>query len=131
LRKKFCQGFNFELQAAATEEGLILSLNSSHSFALEEVFRYLHPNTVRETLVQALLQSPIFETRWRWSTTLSLAVPRNRGGARIPNQLQRMYAEDLLQAVFPDARACQDNLPGPAAIPHPPPGDPGLRDALE
>src|SRR5437868_6020815 len=107
LRKKFCQGFNFELQAAATEEGVILSLGSQHSFPLEEVFRYLHPNTVRDTLEQALLQSPIFETRWRWSTTLALAVPRNRGGARVPNQLQRMYAEDLLQAVFPDAAAIQ------------------------
>ena len=131
LRKKFCQGFNFELQAAATEEGVILSLNSSHSFALEEVFRYLHPNTVRETLVQALLQSPIFETRWRWSTTLSLAVPRNRGGARVPNQLQRMYAEDLLQAVFPDAVACQDNLPGAREIPDHPLVNQALRDALE
>jgi ATP-dependent Lhr-like helicase len=131
LRKKFCQGFNFELQAAATEEGVILSLNSSHSFALEEVFRYLHPNSVRETLVQALLQSPIFETRWRWSTTLSLAVPRNRGGARVPNQLQRMYAEDLLQAVFPDAVACQDNLQGAREIPDHPLVNQALRDALE
>jgi len=131
LRKKFCQGFNFELQAAATEEGVILSLNSSHSFALEKVFRYLHPNTVRETLVQALLQSPIFETRWRWSTTLSLAVPRNRGGARVPNQLQRMYAEDLLQAVFPDAVACQDNLQGAREIPDHPLVKQALRDALE
>ncbi|HET7671740.1 MAG TPA: DEAD/DEAH box helicase [Burkholderiales bacterium] len=131
LRKKFCQGFNFELQAAATEEGLILSLNSSHSFPLEEVFRYLHPNTVRETLVQALLQSPIFETRWRWSTTLALAVPRNRGGARVPNQLQRMYAEDLLQAVFPDAVACQDNLPGARELPDHPLVNQAMRDALE
>src|SRR5947207_599075 len=71
LRKKFCQGFNFELQAAATEEGIILSLGSQHSFPLEEVFRYLHPNTVHDTLEQALLQSPIFETRWRWSTPLA------------------------------------------------------------
>src|SRR5438132_10270131 len=78
LRKKFCQSFNFELQAAATEEGIILSLGSQHSFPLEEVFRYLHPNTVRETLTQAILDSPIFETRWRWSTPLALAVPRNR-----------------------------------------------------
>jgi ATP-dependent Lhr-like helicase len=131
LRKKFCQGFNFELQAAATEEGLILSLGAAHSFPLEEVFRYLHPNTVRETLVQALLQSPIFETRWRWSTTLALAVPRNRGGARIPNQLQRMYAEDLLQAVFPDAVACQDNLQGAREIPDHPLVNQALRDALE
>jgi ATP-dependent Lhr-like helicase len=131
LRKKFCQGFNFELQAAATEEGVILSLGSAHSFPLEEVFRYLHPATLRETLVQALLQSPIFETRWRWSSTLALAVPRNRGGARIPNQLQRMYAEDLLQAVFPDAVACQDNLQGAREIPDHPLVHQALRDALE
>jgi ATP-dependent Lhr-like helicase len=131
LRKKFCQGFNFELQAAATEEGVILSLGAAHSFALDEVFRYLHPNTVRETLVQALLQSPIFETRWRWSTTLALAVPRNRGGARIPNQLQRMYAEDLLQAAFPDAVACQDNVQGVREIPDHPLVNQALRDALE
>jgi ATP-dependent Lhr-like helicase len=131
LRKKFCQGFNFELQAAATEEGIILSLGASHSFPLEEVFRYLHPNTLRETLVQALLDSPIFETRWRWSTTLALAVPRNRGGARIPNQLQRMYAEDLLQATFPDAAACQDNIQGAREIPDHPLVKQALRDALE
>jgi ATP-dependent Lhr-like helicase len=131
LRKKFCQGFNFELQAAATEEGVILSLNHSHSFPLEEVFRYLHPHTVRATLVQALLASPIFDTRWRWSTTLALAVPRNRGGARVPNQLQRMYAEDLLQAVFPDAVACQDNLQGAREIPDHPLVNQALRDALE
>jgi ATP-dependent Lhr-like helicase len=131
LRKKFCQGFNFELQAAATEEGIILSLGEVHSFALEDALRYVHPNTLRETLVQAILDSPIFETRWRWSTTLALAVPRNRGGARIPNQLQRMYAEDLLQAVFPDAVACQDNLQGAREIPDHPLVNQALRDALE
>src|SRR5687767_3243274 len=131
LRKKFCQGFNFELQAAATEEGVILSLATPHSFPLEEVFRYLHPNTVRETLMQAVLQSPIFETRWRWSTTLALAVPRNRAGAKVPNQLQRMYAEDLLQAVFPDAVACQDNVQGVREIPSHPLVDQAMKDALE
>jgi ATP-dependent Lhr-like helicase len=131
LRKKFCQGFNFELQAAATEEGVIISLGEVHSFPLEEVLRYLHPDTVRETLLQALLQSPIFETRWRWCTTLALAVPRNRGGARIPNQLQRMYAEDLLQAVFPDAVACQDNLQGAREVPDHPLVNQALRDCLE
>ncbi len=131
LRKKFCQGFNFELQAAATEEGVILSLGASHSFPLEEVFRYLHPNSVRETLVQAVLDSPIFETRWRWAATLALAVPRNRGGARVPNQLQRMYAEDLLQAAFPDAAACQDNLQGHREVPKHPLVDQALHDALE
>ena len=131
LRKKFCQGFNFELQAAATEEGLILSLSSVHSFPLDEVFRYLNPNTVRETLTQAILQSPIFETRWRWSATLALAVPRNRGGARVPNQLQRMYSEDVLQAVFPDAVACQDNLQGAREVPDHPLVNQALHDALE
>src|SRR5438876_444108 len=131
LRKKFCQGFNFELQAAATEEGLILSLNASHSFPLEEVFRYVHPNTLRETLTQAILQSPIFETRWRWSSTIALAVPRNRGGGRVPNQLQRMYGEDLLQAVFPDAVACQDNIQGAREVPDHPLVNQALRDALE
>ncbi|MGZ5039047.1 MAG: Lhr family ATP-dependent helicase, partial [Usitatibacter sp.] len=131
LRKKYCQGFNFELQAAATEEGLILSLNASHSFPLEEVFRYLNPKTIRETLTQAILQSPIFETRWRWSSTLALAVPRNRGGARVPNQLQRMYGEDLLQAVFPDAVACQDNLHGEREVPDHPLVFQALRDSLE
>jgi ATP-dependent Lhr-like helicase len=131
LRKKFCQGFNFELQAAATEEGLILSLSEMHSFPLEEVFRYLHPGSVRETLTQAIIQSPIFETRWRWSSTLALAVPRNRGGARVPNQLQRMYGEDLLQAVFPDAAACQDNIQGAREIPDHPLVNQALRDALE
>ncbi len=131
LRKKFCQGFNFELQAAATEEGLILSLSAAHSFPLEDVFRYLHPNSVRETLTQAILQSPIFETRWRWASTLALAVPRNRGGGRVPNQLQRMYGEDLLQAVFPDAVACQDNLQGAREVPDHPLVNQALRDSLE
>ncbi len=131
LRKKFCQGFNFELQAAATEEGLILSLSNSHSFPLEEVFRYLHPNSVKETLTQAIIQSPIFETRWRWTSTLALAVPRNRGGARVPNQLQRMYSEDLLAAAFPDAAACQDNIQGAREIPDHPLVNQALRDALE
>ena len=131
LRKKFCQGFNFELQAAATEEGIILSLGSQHSFPLDEVFRYLHPNTLRETLTQAILQSPIFETRWRWSTTLALAVPRNRAGARVPNQLQRMYAEDLLQAAFPEAAACQDNIQGAREVPDHPLVNQAMRDSLE
>jgi len=131
LRKKFCAGFNFELQAAATEEGLILSLSTVHSFPLEEVFRYLNPNTVRETLTQAILQSPIFETRWRWSSTLALAVPRNRGGGRVPNQLQRMFSEDVLQAVFPDAVACQDNLHGEREVPDHPLVHQALKDALE
>jgi ATP-dependent Lhr-like helicase len=131
LRKKFCQSFNFELQAAATDEGIILSFGSQHSFPLMDVFRYLHPNTVRETLVQAVLDSPIFETRWRWTTTLALAVPRNRNGARIPAQLQRMYAEDLLQSVFPDAAACLENIHGAREVPDHPLVNQALRDCLE
>jgi ATP-dependent Lhr-like helicase len=131
LRKKFCQSFNFELQAAATEEGVILSLGPVHSFPLLDVFRYLHPNTVRETLVQAVLDSPIFETRWRWAATLALAVPRMRNGARVPAQLQRMYAEDLLQGAFPDATACLENIPGAREIPDHPLVEQALRDSLE
>ena len=131
LRKKFCQSFNFELQAAATEEALVLSLGPAHSFPLEEVFRYLNPKTVRETLVQAVLVSPIFETRWRWTTTLALAVPRSRNGARLPAQIQRMIAEELLAAIFPDAAACQDNIHGARELPEHPLVDQALRDCLE
>ncbi|MGZ8231305.1 MAG: DEAD/DEAH box helicase, partial [Burkholderiales bacterium] len=131
LRKKFCQGFNIELQAAATEEGIILSLGPSHSFPLDEVYRYLHPNTVRETLVQAVLDSPIFESRWRWTTTLALAVPRSRNGMRVPAQIQRMYAEDLLQGVFPDAAACFENIQGAREVPDHPLVNQAMRDALE
>src|SRR6266446_3933006 len=131
LRKKFCQSFNFELQAAATEEALVLSLGPTHSFALEEVFRYLNPKTVRETLVQAVLDSPIFETRWRWTTTLALAVPRNRNGARLPAQIQRMIAEELLAAIFPDAAACLDNIQGARELPRHPLVDQAIRDCLE
>jgi ATP-dependent helicase Lhr and Lhr-like helicase len=131
LRKKFCQGFNIELQAAATEEGIIISLGPSHSFPLEDVYRYLHPNTVRETLIQAVLDSPIFESRWRWTTTLALAVPRSRNGTRVPGQVQRMYAEDLLQSVFPDAAACIDNIQGAREVPHHPLVNQAIRDALE
>jgi len=131
LRKKFCQSFNFELQAAATEEALVLSLGPAHSFPLDEVFRYLNPKTVRETLVQALLDSPIFQTRWRWTTTLALAVPRSRNGARLPAQIQRMIAEELLAAIFPDAAACLDNIQGAREIPRHPLIDQTLRDCLE
>jgi ATP-dependent Lhr-like helicase len=131
LRKKFCQSFNFELQAAATEEALVLSLGPSHSFPLDDVFRYLNPKTVRETLVQAVLDSPIFETRWRWTTTLALAVPRNRNGARLPAQIQRMIADELLAAIFPDAAACLDNIQGARELPEHPLVDQAIRDCLE
>ena len=120
LRKRFCRQFDFELQAAATDEALLLSLGPQHSFPLADVFRYLHPATARDVLVQAFLDAPVFQTRWRWNTTISLAVPRNRGGKKVPPQLQRMLAADLMAAAFPDAAACLDNIPGDRQIPdHP------------
>ncbi|HEY0673839.1 MAG TPA: DEAD/DEAH box helicase [Longimicrobiales bacterium] len=131
LRKKFCQNFNFELQAAATEEGVLISLGPQHSFPLEDVFRYVTPSTSEHTLVQAVLDSPIFTTRWRWSATLSLAVPRNRGGRKVPPPLQRMIAEDLLTAVFPDAAACFENIQGEREVPDHPLVNQALRDCLE
>jgi ATP-dependent Lhr-like helicase len=120
LRKRFCRQFNFELQAAATEEGLLLSLGPQHSFPLADVFRYLHPATARDVLVQAFLDAPVFQTRWRWNTTVALAVPRNRHGKKVAPQLQRMLADDLMAAAFPDAAACLENIPGDRQIPdHP------------
>ena len=131
LRKRFCRQFNFELQAAATDDALLLSLGPQHSFPLSDVFRYLHPETARDVLVQAFLDAPVFQTRWRWNTTLSLAVPRNRGGRKIAPQVQRMLAEDLLAAVFPDAAACLENIPGDRQIPDHPLVKQTLRDCLQ
>ncbi|PYR77365.1 MAG: ATP-dependent DNA helicase [Acidobacteria bacterium] len=131
LRKRFCRQFNFELQAAATEDALLLSLGPQHSFPLSDVFRYLHPATTRDILVQALLDAPVFKTRWRWNTTISLAVPRSRGGAKVPPQLQRMQADDLMAAVFPDAAACLENIPGDREIPDHPLVNQTVRDCLE
>jgi ATP-dependent Lhr-like helicase len=120
LRKRFCRKFNFELQAAATEDTIVLSLATSHSFPLEEVARYLDARTVRPLLVQALLAAPMFATRWRWNATVALALPRMRGGAKVPPQLLRMQAEDLLAAVFPDQVACGENIVGDREVPdHP------------
>ena len=131
LRKRFCRQFNFELQAAATEEGLLLSLSDQHAFPLDDVFRYLHPSTVRDILVQAFLDAPVFETRWRWNATVSLAVARMNGGARVPAPLQRMRAADLLAAAFPDAAACIENIPGDRQIPDHPLVAQTVRDCLE
>jgi ATP-dependent helicase Lhr and Lhr-like helicase len=120
LRKRFCRQFNFELQAAATEDGLLLSLGPQHSFPLDTVFRFLHPDTVRDILIQALLDAPMFGTRWRWNATIALAIPRSRGGRKVPPQLQRMEADDLMAAAFPDAAACLENIAGDREIPdHP------------
>ena len=131
LRKRFCRQFNFELQAAATEDAVMLSLGPQHSFPLSDVFRYLHPETTRDVLVQAFLDAPVFKTRWRWNTTISLAVPRARGGRKVPPQIQRMRADDLMAAVFPDAAACLENIPGDRQIPDHPLVAQTVRDCLE
>ena len=120
LRKRFCRQFNFELQAAATEDAIVLSLSTSHSFPLEEVARYLHSNSAEHVLVQALLDAPLFPARWRWNAVTALALPRFIGGKKTPPQLQRMKSEDLLAAVFPDQVACLENIVGERQIPdHP------------
>jgi ATP-dependent helicase Lhr and Lhr-like helicase len=120
LRKRFCRKFNFELQAAATEDNIVLSLTAAHSFELAEVSRYLHSGSVRTVLVQALLDAPMFITRWRWVAGVSLALPRFRRGKKVPPQFARMGAEDLMGAVFPDQLACAENLVGAREVPdHP------------
>src|SRR5260370_6156514 len=111
LRKRFCRGFGFELQAAANEEAIVLSLGVQHSFPLEEVVDYRNPATAKDLLVQALLDSPMFKTRWRWNVSRSLLIDRMRGGKRTPAPLVRMRADDLLAASFPAAVACGETLP--------------------
>jgi ATP-dependent Lhr-like helicase len=117
LRKKFCRTFNFELQAAATDDAIVLSLGLTHSFPLEDVPRFLSSHTVDDTLEHAILDSPMFQARWRWNLNRSLMVPRFRNGRRNPPPIQRMESDDLLAAVFPMAAACQDNIVGPIDIP--------------
>ncbi len=120
LRKRFCRKFDFELQAAATEDAIVLSLASSHSFPLADVAHYLSAKTVRPLLVQALLDAPMFGTRWRWNAGFALALLRFRGGHKVAPQLQRMASEDLLAAIFPDQVACGENIVGDREIPdHP------------
>jgi ATP-dependent helicase Lhr and Lhr-like helicase len=120
LRKRFCRTFNFELQAAATDNGIVISLSDRHAFPLELVFEFLKPETVRYVLTQALLDAPMFGTRWRWNATRALAVLRFQGGAKVPAPIQRMRSDDLLASVFPDQVACAENLSGPIRIPdHP------------
>ncbi|MYJ53919.1 MAG: DEAD/DEAH box helicase, partial [Nitrospira sp. SB0672_bin_25] len=132
LRKRFCVSFDFELQAAATDEGLVLSLGERHSFPLETVWTLLRSSTIREVLTQAVLQAPMFMARWRWNVSRALAVLRFRNGRRVPLHLQRMRAEDLLAAVFPMATACQDNrAPGNIEVPSHPLVEETLRDCLE
>jgi ATP-dependent Lhr-like helicase len=112
LRKSFCRSFDFELQAAATDDAVLLSLGPQHSFPLETIFEFVREKKARAVLEQAALQSPLWETRWRWNATRSLAVLRHQGGRRTPPQLLRMKAADLLAAVFPAQAGCQDNHGG-------------------
>ncbi len=122
LRKKFCRGFGFELQAAATEESILISLGPHHSFPLDGIFSYLHSNSVEHTLTQAALGAPVFQTRWRWNVSRSLLAPRTRSGKRVPPALQRMRADDLLVKAFPQVMACGETLPAgdlPVPLDHP------------
>jgi ATP-dependent Lhr-like helicase len=120
LRKRFCRTFNFELQAAATDNGIVISLSEQHAFPLETVFEFLRADTVEDVLRDALLAAPMFGVRWRWNASRALTILRFRGGAKVPAPIQRMRAEDLLASVFPDQVACAENLTGPIRIPdHP------------
>jgi ATP-dependent Lhr-like helicase len=131
LRKRFCRKFNFELQAAATEDNIVLSLTTAHSFELDEVQRYLHSSTARKILTEAVLDAPMFMTRWRWVAAVALSLPRFRGGKKVPPPLARMDAEDLLAAVFPDQIACAENLAGAREIPDHPLVRQTLADCLD
>ncbi|MBI4478063.1 MAG: DEAD/DEAH box helicase, partial [Acidobacteria bacterium] len=120
LRKRFCRSFNFELQAAATDNGIIISLSDQHSFPLELVYRFLRPETAEDVLTQALLDAPMFTARWRWNASRALAVLRFANGRKVPPPIQRMRSDDLLASVFPDQVACAENLVGEIRIPdHP------------
>jgi ATP-dependent Lhr-like helicase len=130
LRKRFCRKFNFELQAAVTEDAIILSLGETHSFPLDEVARYLNSRSVRAVLVQALLTAPLFNTRWRWVASIALAVKRFQGGRKNPPPLQRIQAEDLIAVVFPDQIACAENIVGDREVPDHPLVNQTLADCL-
>ncbi len=131
LRKRFCRMFNFELQAAATEDAIVLSLGPTHSFPLEDAFKFLHSSSVRGVLTQAVLDAPLFGARWRWNAGRALAVPRSRGGKRVPPPILRQQAEDLIAVVFPDQLACLENIVGEREVPDHPLVEQTLRDCLE
>ncbi|GAA5113550.1 DEAD/DEAH box helicase [Haloechinothrix salitolerans] len=121
LRKRFCVNFDFELQAAASDDAILLSLGLEHSFPLEQVPTFLASPTVEDVVRQAVLTSPMFAARWRWNLNRALVVPRMRGGRKNPPPIQRMEADDLMAAVFPTLAACQENVaPGPMEVPDQP-----------
>ena len=130
LRKKFCAGFNFELQASANDDAVVISLGPHHSFPLSDVPRFLTPRTIRPTLQQAVLDQPVFQSRWRWNLNRALIVLRQRGGRRVPPHFQRMQSDDLLAAVFPGAAACQENITGPIEVPDHPLPRQAIHDTL-
>jgi ATP-dependent helicase Lhr and Lhr-like helicase len=130
LRKKFCRSFDFELQAAATDDGIVISLGQPHSFPLETVFGFLPSQQAEHTLVQAMLDRPMFEIRWRWNVTRALTVLRRRGGKKVPPHLVKMRAADTLSVVFPHAQACPENLAGDREIPDHPLVFETIRDCL-
>jgi ATP-dependent helicase Lhr and Lhr-like helicase len=130
LRKRFCRGFNFELQAAATDNGLNIALAEQHSFPLGDVFHFLQADSVQPILEQAALDSPIFGTRWRWDANRALALLRFQGGKKVPPQIQRMRSDDLLASVFPQAAACFENIDGDRKIPDHPLVSEVMKDVL-
>jgi len=130
LRKRFCRSFNFELQAAATDNGLNIALAEQHSFPLADVFHFLNAETVQPILEQAALASPIFGTRWRWDANRALALLRFQSGKKVPPQIQRMRSDDLLASVFPDVAACQENIAGDIQIPNHPLVNEVMKDVL-
>ena len=127
LRKRFCVRFDFELQAAANDDAILLSLGPQHAFPLEESFRYVTSNNALKSVEQSILYTPMFPTRWRWNLTRALAVPRLRGGKRVPPNIQRMRSDDLMAAVFPEQIGCQENVHGPLI----PPDHPLIRQTLD
>lgn len=130
LRKRFCRTFNVELQAAASENAIVLSLSTSHSFELDEVWRYLNSQSAEHILIQAVLDAPLFGVRWRWNAGVALALPRYTGGRKVAPQIQRMKSEDLIASVFPDQIACLENLAGEREVPEHPLVEQTLDDCL-
>jgi ATP-dependent helicase Lhr and Lhr-like helicase len=112
LRKSFCKTFDFELQAAASDDGILLSLSEGHSFPLMDIFDFVSPKTAEKVLTQAVLQAPMFGTRFRWAAGRALALSRLQGGKKVPPPIQRARAEDLIASVFPEQVGCQDNHGG-------------------